>query len=169
MPQDLFDNPLGTDGFEFVEFTSPDPQALARTFEAMGFTAVSRHRSKNVLHYKQGDIDFIVNMEPRGQAAEFRGQHGPSINAMAFRVRDAGKALKGAVERGAREVRGAVGPMELNIPAIEGIGGSNLYLVDRYGAHEIYDVDFVAIEGAAERERQSSAGLTYIDHLTHNV
>lgn len=169
MPQDLFDNPLGTDGFEFVEFTSPDPQALAKVFEAMGFTAVARHRSKNVLRYQQGDIDFILNMEPRGQAAEFRGQHGPSINAMAFRVRDAAKALKRAVERGAREVRGAVGPMELNIPAIEGIGGSYLYLVDRYGAHEIYDVDFVPIEGTAERERESSAGLTYIDHLTHNV
>ncbi|MGA8707381.1 MAG: 4-hydroxyphenylpyruvate dioxygenase [Steroidobacteraceae bacterium] len=169
MPQDLFDNPLGTDGFEFVEFTSPDPQALARSFEAMGFTALSRHRSKNVLRFKQGDVDFILNMEPRGQAAEFRGQHGPSINAMAFRVHDAGAALRGAVARGAREVRGAVGPMELNIPAIEGIGGSNLYLVDRYGAHEIYDVDFVPIEGAAERERAGSAGLTYIDHLTHNV
>jgi 4-hydroxyphenylpyruvate dioxygenase len=169
MPQDRFDNPLGTDGFEFVEFTSPDPQALAGVFAAMGFTAVARHRSKNVLRFKQGDIDFILNMEPRGQAAEFRGQHGPSINAMAFRVRDAADALKRAIERGAHEVRGAVGPMELNIPAIEGIGGSNLYLVDRYGAHEIYDVDFVPIEGAAERERADSAGLTYIDHLTHNV
>src|SRR5579863_10129192 len=167
MPQDLFDNPLGTDGFEFVEFTSPDPQALAHTFEAMGFTAVSRHRSKNVLRYKQGDIDFILNMEPRGQAAEFRGQHGPSINAMAFRVRDAGQALKRAVERGAREVRGAVGPMELNIPAIEGIGGSNLYLVDRYGAQAIYDVDFRPIEGAPQRV--PGLGLTYIDHLTHNL
>src|SRR5579872_5232074 len=167
MPQDLFDDPLGTDGFEFVEFTSPDPQALARSFEAMGFTAVAKHRSKNVLRYKQGDIDFILNMEPRGQAAEFRGQHGPSINAMAFRVRDAGAALKGAVARGAREIRAAVGPMELNIPAIEGIGGSNLYLVDRYGAHEIYDVDFVAEPGAIKD--QNSTGLLSLDHLTHNV
>ena len=86
---DLFDNPLGTDGFEFVEFTSPEPRALADAFEAMGFTAVARHRSKHVLHYRQGDVDFILNMEPRGQAAQFRGRHGPSINAMAFRVRDA--------------------------------------------------------------------------------
>ena len=169
MATDLFDNPLGTDGFEFVEFTSPDPERLARVFEAMGFIAVARHRSKNVLRYKQGGIDFILNMEPRGQAAQFRGEHGPSINAMAFRVRDAASALKKAVARGAREVRGAVGPMELNIPAIEGIGGSYLYLVDRYGAHEIYDVDFVPVQGAAERERAGSAGLTYIDHLTHNV
>jgi len=169
MGQDLHDNPLGTDGFEFVEFTSPDPIALGRQFEAMGFTAVSRHRSKHVLRYKQGDVDFILNMEPRGQAAEFRGAHGPSINAMAFRVRDAAAALRLALERGATEAKGSIGPMELNIPVIEGIGGSYLYLVDRYGAQEIYDVDFVAIAGAAAREQPNSAGLTYIDHLTHNV
>jgi len=166
---DLPENPLGTDGFEFVEFTSPDPQALARLFQAMGFTAVARHRSKDVLHFLQGDIHFILNMEPRGQAADFRGRHGPSINAMAFRVRDAARALELALERGARQVRGRIGPMELNIPAIEGIGGTNLYLVDRYGARGIYDVDFVPIEGAAERARAGGAGLTYIDHLTHNV
>jgi len=166
---DLHDNPLGTDGFEFVEFTSPDPEALARLFSAMGFTAVSRHRSKNVLRYKQGGINFILNMDPRGQAAQFRGAHGPSINAMAFRVRDAARAVELAVKRGAKQVQGLVGPMELNIPAIEGIGGSILYLVDRYGARDIYDVDFLPIAGAAEAEGRESAGLTYIDHLTHNV
>jgi 4-hydroxyphenylpyruvate dioxygenase len=169
MGQDLYANPLGTDGFEFVEFTSPDPQALRGLFEAMGFTAVARHRSKDVLRFKQGGVNFILNMEPRGQAAGFRAAHGPSINAMAFRVHDATKALALAVERGAREVKGPVGPMELNIPAIEGIGGSYLYLVDRYGARDIYDVDFVAIPGAAEPEAVGGAGLTYIDHLTHNV
>jgi 4-hydroxyphenylpyruvate dioxygenase len=169
MGQDLYDNPLGTDGFEFVEFTSPDPLALGRLFEAMGFTAVARHRSKNVLRYKQGDVDFILNMEPRGQAADFRGAHGPSINAMAFRVRDAAAALRMALERGARQAKGVIGPMELNIPVIEGIGGSHLYLVDRYGAQEIYDVDFVPIAEAAEREHSNAAGLVYIDHLTHNV
>ena len=169
MTTPLFDNPLGTDGFEFVEFTSQDPQALSELFCAMGFTAVSRHRSKNVLRYQQGGINFILNMEPRGQAAEFRGVHGPSINAMAFRVRDAAQALKMALERGAREIKGSIGPMELNIPAIEGIGGSHLYLIDRYGANAIYDVDFVPIPGAAQAESANSAGLTYIDHLTHNV
>jgi 4-hydroxyphenylpyruvate dioxygenase len=167
--RDLHDNPLGTDGFEFVEFTSPDPVALGKVFEAMGFTAVARHRSKDVLRYKQGGVDFILNMEPNGQAAQFRGAHGPSINAMAFRVQDAAKALRLAVERGATEVKGSIGPMELNIPAIAGIGGSYLYLVDRYGAHEIYDVDFIPIPGALTRECANSAGLTYIDHLTHNV
>jgi 4-hydroxyphenylpyruvate dioxygenase len=166
---DLYDNPLGTDGFEFVEFTSPDPEALAQLFSAMGFTAVARHRSKNVVRYKQGGINFILNMDPRGQAATFRGAHGPSINAMAFRVRDAAQALQLAVRRGASEVKGLVGPMELNIPAIEGIGGSILYLVDRYGARDIYDVDFLPLAGAADHESAHSAGLTYIDHLTHNV
>jgi len=169
MGQDLYENPLGTDGFEFVEFTSRDPQALSRLFQNMGFTAVARHRSKNVLRYKQGDINFILNMEPRGQPAEFRGLHGPSINAMAFRVRDAAKAVHLAVQRGARQVQGVIGPSELNIPAIEGIGGSLLYLVDRYGAHGIYDIDFVPIAGAAEAEAANSSGLRYIDHLTHNV
>jgi 4-hydroxyphenylpyruvate dioxygenase len=167
--RDLFDNPLGTDGFEFVEFTSPEPERLKDLFEKMGFTAVARHRSKNVLRFRQGDINFILNMEPSGQAALFRQAHGPSANAMAFRVRDAAKAFKLAVERGAKPVTGPVGPMELNIPAIEGIGGSNLYLVDRYGAQEIYDVDFVPIPGADQAMARDSVGLTYLDHLTHNV
>ncbi len=169
MSRDLFDNPLGTDGFEFVEFTSPDPQRIARQFEVMGFAPVARHRSKDVVRYRQGDINFILNMEPAGQAAEFRAAHGPSANAMAFRVKDAARALELAVERGAKAVAGPVGPMELNIPAIEGIGGSNLYLVDRYGAHEIYDVDFKPIDGADEAMEAASVGLAYLDHLTHNV
>jgi 4-hydroxyphenylpyruvate dioxygenase len=169
MSRDLLDNPLGTDGFEFVEFTGPDPQAIARQFAAMGFTAVAKHKSKNVLRYRQGDINFILNMEPQGPAAKFREAHGPSANAMAFRVKDAGKALRLALERGAQEVKGPVGPMELNIPAIEGIGGSYLYLVDRYGAQEIYEIDFVPIEGAATSSQANAVGLTYLDHLTHNV
>ena len=167
MTRDLFDNPLGTDGFEFVEFTSPEPERLRGLLELMGFVAVSRHRSKNVLRFAQGDINFILNMEPSGQPAAFRAVHGPSANAMAFRVKDAGRALELAVQRGAKPVSGPVGPMELNIPAIEGIGGSNLYLVDRYGAEAIYDVDFVPIPGAPPTVE--GVGLTYLDHLTHNV
>jgi 4-hydroxyphenylpyruvate dioxygenase len=167
--RDLFENPLGTDGFEFVEFTSPEPERLKGLFELMGFTAIGKHRSKNVLHFRQGDINFILNMEPAGQPAAFREAHGPSANAMAFRVKDAAKAFRLAVERGATPVTGPVGPMELNIPAIEGIGGSNLYLVDRYGAQEIYDVDFVEIPGAKAAMAANSKGLTYLDHLTHNV
>jgi 4-hydroxyphenylpyruvate dioxygenase len=164
---DLFDNPVGTDGFEFVEFTAEDPEALAGFFEMFGFTPVARHRSKNVVRFKQGDINFILNMEPGGQPAEFRAQHGPSANAMAFRVRDAKHAFEQAIKRGAEPVDSPIGPMELDIPAIKGIGGAHLYLVDRYGAQSIYDVDFRPIEGA--NESRNNAGLTYLDHLTHNL
>jgi 4-hydroxyphenylpyruvate dioxygenase len=162
-------NPAGTDGFEFVEFTSEDPQALGGLFEAMGFRAVARHRSKHVHRYVQGDINFLLNMDSIGQAATFRRQHGSSINAMGFRVQDASKALRAVLDRGAKESRRIVGPMELNIPAIEGIGGSQIYLVDRYGARSIYDVDFVPLQAAEAAATTSEAGLTYIDHLTHNV
>jgi 4-hydroxyphenylpyruvate dioxygenase len=164
---DLFENPIGTDGFEFVEFTGPNPQEVAAYFERMGFTAVGKHRSKNVIHYKQNDINFILNMEPSGQPAEFRSAHGPSANGMAFRVKDAKKAYEEALLRGAKPVDMPIGPMELDIPCIEGIGGAYIYLVDRYGARTIYDVDFEPIEGADESK--NSVGLTYLDHLTHNV
>ena len=164
---DLFENPLGTDGFEFVEFTSPEPQKLAAYFEQIGFTAVGKHKSKNVVRYKQNDINFILNMEPSGQAADFRSAHGPSANAMAFRVKDAKFALEEAVKRGAKAVQSPVGPGELHIPAIEGIGGAYIYLVDRYGDESIYDIDFDPIPGADESK--NSIGLTYLDHLTHNV
>ncbi|MDE1148733.1 MAG: 4-hydroxyphenylpyruvate dioxygenase [Azospirillaceae bacterium] len=163
----LWDNPLGTDGFEFVEYTAEDTEALGRLFEGMGFTKVARHRSKNVVLYRQNDINFIVNGEKDSLAQRFATAHGPSACAMAFRVQDAAQALKHAVEQGAVEVKGTNGPMELNIPAIEGIGGSLLYLVDRYNSPNIYDIDFVPIEGVDQRP--AGAGLTVIDHLTHNV
>lgn len=164
---DLFENPIGTDGFEFVEFTSPEPEKLSAYFEQIGFTAVGKHCSKSVVHYKQHDINFILNMEPKGQPADFRTAHGPSANAMAFRVKDAERAIAEAVKRGAKRVQSPVGPGELNIPAIEGIGGAYIYLVDRYGAQSIYDVDFEPIPGADWKKNE--IGLTYLDHLTHNV
>jgi len=161
------DNPCGTDGFEFVEYTAPDTAALGALFETMGFSRVARHRSKNVTLYRQGDINFIVNAEPDSRAQRFAREHGPSACAMAFRVRDAAVALQRATALGAREVPGTAGPMELNIPAIEGIGGSLIYLVDRYGDASIYDVDFIA-EAGVDR-RPAGAGLLEVDHLTHNV
>ena len=161
------ENPIGLDGFEFVEFTSPDPDALAGLFEKLGFTHVGNHRSKNVRHYAQGDINFILNMEPSGQPADFRQAHGRSANGMAFRVRDAKQALALALERGAVQAETRRGPDELDIPAIEGIGGSYLYLVDRYGADQIYDVDFEPVPGAGRDD--NSVGLHTLDHLTHNV
>ena len=165
---DLFDNPMQTDGFEFIEYAAPEPAKLAALFERMGFQAVARHRSKNVTLYRQGDVNFILNAEPASFAQSFARIHGPSICAMAFRVKDAPKAYKRAVELGAWGVEGQTGPMELNIPAIKGIGDSLIYLVDRYGERgTIYDVDFVPIEGAERNPK--GVGLTYIDHLTHNV
>ncbi len=165
---DLWENPMQTDGFEFVEYAAPDPEALGKLFIQMGFRAVSRHRSKNVILYRQGDVNFIVNAEPDSFAQSFARIHGPCACAMAFRVKDAAAAFEKAKELGAWAVESHAGPMELNIPAIKGIGDSLIYLVDRYGDKgSIYDVDFIPIEG--EERHPEGAGLTYIDHLTHNV
>lgn len=169
--QPLWDNPLGTDGFEFIEYAAPDPVALGQLFEQLGFTAIARHRSKNVRLYRQGEINFIVNAEPGSFAQAFARVHGPSICAIAFRVRDAAAAYDKATEQGAWGVEAHPGPMELNIPAIKGIGDSLIYLVDRYPRDgvgvSIYDVDFVPL--AEVDQHPYGAGLTYIDHLTHNV
>ena len=164
--QSSTDNPMRTDGFEFVEYAAPDAEQLRRLFDSMGLPAVARHRSKNVTLHRQGDIHFIINAESDSFAQKFARAHGPCACAMAFRVADAAHAYRRAIELGAKPGPMTAGPMELNIPCIEGIGGSLLYLVDRYGAHSIYDVDFVALP--ATRTAQPS-GLTFIDHLTHNV
>jgi len=178
MQVQTWDNPVGTDGFEFIEYTAPDPKALGKLFEQMGFTAIARHRHKDVTLYRQGDINFIVNAEPDSFAQRFARLHGPSICAIAFRVQDAAKAYRQALEKGAWGFDNKTGPMELNIPAIKGIGDSLIYFVDRWrgkngaepnsiGDISIYDVDFVPIPGA--NPNPVGHGLTYIDHLTHNV
>ena len=159
-------NPMGTDGFEFVEYTSPDPDYLRILFERMGFPVTARHRHKDVTLHSQGDINFIINAEEASFARQFADRHGPSICAIAFRVKDAGEAFERAVELGATPVPSEAGPMELNIPAIEGIGGSRLYLVDRYGDRTIYDVDFEPVTPDPNVRRTN---LSCIDHLTHNV
>ncbi|MBV8144795.1 MAG: VOC family protein, partial [Gammaproteobacteria bacterium] len=162
----LPENPMGTDGFEFVEYTAPDPQLLRSLFERLGFPAVARHRSKNVTLHRQGEINFIINAEPQSFAQSFARVHGPSACAMAFRVRDAAKAYSRALGLGAKPGPQSAGPMELNIPCIEGIGGSLIYLVDLYGERSIYDVDFRPLTHDTPAQ---GAGLTSIDHLTHNV
>ena len=162
------ENPMGTDGFEFIEFAAPDPAAMGALFERLGFQAVARHRSKDVTLYRQGDINFIVNAQPDSFAQAFARVHGPSICAIAFRVRNAAAAFDRAVKLGAWPYAGPVGPMELNIPAIKGIGDSLVYLVDRYGTKgSIYDVDFELLPG--QDWVVPGLGLTGIDHLTHNV
>jgi 4-hydroxyphenylpyruvate dioxygenase len=163
----MSDNPMGTDGFEFVEYAAPDTRQLAALFEQMGFAAVARHRSKDVVLYRQGEINFIVNHEPDTFAHAFARVHGPSVCAFAIRVKDAAFAFKRALQLGAKAHHGKVGPMELNIPAIRGIGGSLIYLIDRYGERSIYDVDFILEERSAAQVK--GVGLTQIDHLTHNV
>lgn len=178
MQVQTWDNPVGTDGFEFIEYTAPDPKALGKLFEQMGFTAIARHRHKDVTLYRQGEINFIVNGEPDSFAQRFARLHGPSICAIAFRVQDAAKAYKHALDLGAWGFDNKNGPMELNIPAIKGIGDSLIYFVDRWrgkngaqpgsvGDIDIYDVDFEPIPGA--EPHPVGHGLTYIDHLTHNV
>ena len=167
-PQDAWDNPMGTDGFEFIEYAAPDPAALGRSFQSMGFKPVARHRHKNVLLYRQGGINFVVNNEPHSQAAYFAAEHGPSACGMAFRVRDAHQAYALALSRGAQPVEIPTGPMELRLPAIKGIGGAPLYLIDRYeDGKSIYDIDFEFIEGADRHP--AGHGFKLIDHLTHNV
>jgi 4-hydroxyphenylpyruvate dioxygenase len=171
MHQPAPDNPMGTDGFEFVEYTAPNPELLGALFEQMGFTAVARHRSKDVILYRQGRVNFIVNREADSFAQSFARVHGPSVCAFAMRVKNAAKAYQRALELGAKPFHGPVGPMELNIPAIKGVGDSLIYLVDRYpgnnGNLSIYDVDFVPVPGAEQHPR--GAGLIEVDHLTHNV
>ncbi len=162
-------NPMGTDGFEFVEYAAPDPELLRSLFSKMGMPAVAHHRSKDVTLHKQHDINFIINAESDSFAQEFARAHGPCACAMAFRVKDANYAFNRAVELGATPVASDPGPMELNIPAIEGIGGSRLYLVDRYGDNTIYDIDFVFDPEWQLESAKQNTGLTYIDHLTHNV
>jgi 4-hydroxyphenylpyruvate dioxygenase len=166
-PTDIWENPLGTDGFEFVEYTAGDTAELGDLFESMGFGLTARHRSKDVSLYRQGNINFIVNAEPNSFAHQFAHEHGPSVCAMAFRVEDAARALCEAIAAGAREVKGSVGAMELNIPAIEGIGGSLIYLVDRHAGASIYEIDFKREAGVDSRP--VGVGLAEIDHLTHNV
>ena len=167
MPE-TWDNPIGTDGFEFVEYTAPDVSALRALFERMGFRAVAHHRAKTVTLYRQGSVNFIINAEPESHGSRFAKAHGPSACAMAFRVKDAARAYRDLLARGATPFVNQVGPMELNIPAIEGIGGSVIYLVDRYGEHSIYDVDFVPTDPALGFSHEG-AGLAEIDHVTHNV
>jgi 4-hydroxyphenylpyruvate dioxygenase len=169
---------MGTDGFEFIEYAAPDPVAMGELFERMGFQAIARHRHKNATLYRQGEINFIINAEPDSFAQRFARLHGPSVCAIAFRVEDAKAAHERALSLGAWGYAQAAGPGELNIPAIKGIGDSIIYFIDRWrGKHGaqagaignigFFDVDFEPLSGATLNP--IGHGLSYIDHLTHNV
>ena len=165
---DLFDNPMGLAGFEFVEFAAPTPGIIEPLLVTMGFSLVAHHRSKDVDLYRQGNINFIVNREPKSLAAYFAAEHGPCACGLAFRVRDSHRAYERALDLGAQPIEIPTGPMELRLPAIRGIGGAPLYLIDRYeDGRSIYDIDFEFIEGVDRHPR--GHGFKVVDHLTHNV
>jgi 4-hydroxyphenylpyruvate dioxygenase len=162
-------NPLGLDGFEFCEFTSPDPDAMAAQLQLLGFVPASTHPGKAVTRYKQGRINLLLNREPHGQAADFRAAHGASASGMAFRVQDAAAAFEAALARGGQAADAQAGTLGAGSHVLQGIGGSYLYLVDRYGERgDLYD-DWVAVPGAEQAEASNSVGLDLIDHLTHNL
>lgn len=160
------ENPLGLNGFEFVEFTSPNPAAMKAIIEQLGFVAAHLHPTKAVTRYKQGRINLLVNEEAEGQVAEFRAAHGPSANGMAFRVSDVEQAYADALARGAKAADAGRSVLGQDARVLEGIGGSLLYLVAGEGA--IYD-DWTPVAGAAQAEADNSVGLDLLDHLTHNV
>jgi 4-hydroxyphenylpyruvate dioxygenase len=162
------DNPMGLDGFEFIEFAAPEPGLIEPVFTTLGFRRVAVHRSKRVELWRQGNINFVLNYEARSPAAYYAEEHGPSACGMAFRVRDAHRAYARAIELGAQPVDIPCGPMELKLPAIRGIGGAILYLIDRYeDGVSIYDIDFQFLPEVPRRP--VGHGLREIDHLTHNV
>lgn len=166
--KDLFENPMGLDGFEFIEFSAPEKGVLEPVFETMGFVLVAKHRSKDAVLYRQNDINMIINYEKPSLASYFAEEHGPCACGMAFRVKDAQKAYRMALEKGAQPMDIPTGAMEIKLPAIKGIGGAPLYLVDRYGeGPTIYDIDFVFLEGVDPHPE--GCGFNVIDHLTHNV
>lgn len=162
------DNPMGLDGFEFVEYSAPQKGVLEPVFEQLGFIRVAEHRSKDVHLWRQGDVNFIINYEPKSLAYYYAEEHGACACGLAFRVKDSQAAYERAIEMGAQPLDIPTGPMELRLPAIRGIGGAPLYLIDRYErGSEIYDIDFKYLDGVDRYPE--GLGLKVIDHLTHNV
>ncbi len=166
IPQDPQANPAGTDGFEFVEFAADDPHQLESLFSSLGLTKYAQHKTRDVSLWRQGQINFIINAEPNSHAAQFVSKHGPSATAMGFRVKDAAKAKKHVLAAGAKAVvENKNSWVAADIPVIYGIGESLLYLIDQYDDNSIYS-DFTVLNPNSD---ENSVGLTYIDHLTHNV
>ncbi len=153
-------NPVGLDGLEFIEYATTKPQALGQVLEMMGFRPIARHRAREVLLYRQGGLNIIVNAHPVEAHAASHGSDVPVISAIALRVRDARAAFEYVLERGAWDVPSHAGVMELNIPAIHGAGGSRIYFVDRYKHFSIYDVDFVPIP-TVDQQPPATAGIHF--------
>ncbi|RDZ27174.1 4-hydroxyphenylpyruvate dioxygenase [Lysobacter silvisoli] len=166
-----FENPLGIDGFEFVEFAAPAGRGgmLHDYFRKLGFTAVLRHKQRPITVYRQGGVNFLVNEDPDSFAAEFAAKHGPSACGFAIRFKQpAATVFDTVVGNGGEAVTEKAGSKAVDAPVVKGIGDCMLYLVDRYGAAgSVYADDYVAIEGA--EPNPTGFGLTFIDHLTHNL
>ncbi|MDH3915026.1 MAG: 4-hydroxyphenylpyruvate dioxygenase [Chromatiales bacterium] len=160
-------NPLGIDGFDFVEYAAPDAEVLHDLFRRMGFTAVATHRHRRITLYRQGDINFLINEEPDSFAAEFARAHGPCACGFAIRVADAEVARDHALANGAEAVAESANGLAVQTPIIHGIGGSILYLVDQYGESSVFDDQYAFFPG--EEKHPAGFGLKFIDHLTHNV
>jgi 4-hydroxyphenylpyruvate dioxygenase len=153
-------NPIGLDGIEFIEYTTGQPQALGQVLEMVGFRPVARHRSREVMLYRQGEMNIVVNANPEDVTAAVKGQQAPVISAIALRVRDARSAFNNAVEKGGWAVAPHAEVMELNIPAIHGVGESRIYFVDRYKDFSIYDVDFIPIP-SVDQHPKATEGIHF--------
>lgn len=161
------ENPAGTDGMEFVEFAHPEPEKLDTLFRSMGFVPVAKHKTKDITLYRQGDINYLLNAEKGSFADRFIDLHGPCAASMAWRVVDAQHAFNHAIEQGATAYQG--NDKTLDVPAIEGIGGSILYFIERYGKKgSVYPDQGFDWLGEADPKPQGF-GFYYLDHLTHNV
>lgn len=153
-------NPLGIDGIEFIEYTTRKPQALGQVLEMMGFFPIARHRSREVTLFRQGEMNVIVNAHHSEPRTTHRDGMDSYISGFALRVKDAATAFQRALDLGAWGVPSKAQVMELNIPAIHGVGGSRIFFVDRYKEFSIYDVDFIFNPGK-ERHVPSDAKLTF--------
>jgi 4-hydroxyphenylpyruvate dioxygenase len=164
-----FENPMGVDGFEFVEFAAPQPVLLHELFRKLGFIAVARHKTRAITMYRQGDCTFLVNEVPDSFASDFAAKHGPCACGFAIRVsKSAEWARAEAIRNGGEAVTDKESSKAVAAPVIKGIGDCMLYLVDRYGAKgNLYDADFDWLPDV-ERHPQGF-GLTFVDHLTHNL
>ena len=157
-----YDNPAGTDGFDFLEFSTLDPQRLQQQFLTMGFTPVAKHKKQNITLYQQNDIRFLINLEPNSLARKFAELHGPSTSAMGFRVANAQAAFQHAIANGARACQEGA----YHAPAIYGVGGSLIYFVDYTANQANYFSEFTALPQA---DKSPEVGLMYLDHVTHNL
>ncbi|ABG31446.1 4-hydroxyphenylpyruvate dioxygenase [Roseobacter denitrificans] len=157
------ENPVGTDGFEFVEFSHPEPEALRRLFAQMGYRHVATHKTRQIELWQQGDITYVLNADPDSFAAGFVQDHGPCAPSMGWRVADAQVAFDHAVSKGAVPYEGS--GKVLDVPAIIGIGGSLLYFVDQYHDTSPYNAEYDWLQPS----KPAGVGFYYLDHLTHNV